>query len=323
MPSFKSVIILFLLTLPGGRPLIHDKAQPADWCERAIRKEMVQLRETPSSRKWFKVYQVGSGVFAIAEPYNFQEVISYLITGRQKALLFDTGIGMDSILPLVRELTPLPVIVLNSHTHYDHMGGNYAFSDVRGMDLDYTREHAANGWPHEQLSAEVTPAAFCQQRLPGLDTAHYRIRPFTLSAYIHDGEQLDLGGRSIQIIATPGHAPDAISLLDRAAGYLWTGDSYYPGPIYLFGDHTDLDAYRQSMKKLATLVGGLRVVFPSHNIPMADPQVLLQVTQALEDIESGKMRGTEAGDHISSFPLKGFSFLIQDSLLKRPAVQNK
>ncbi|MEN9701240.1 MAG: hypothetical protein RIR55_555, partial [Bacteroidota bacterium] len=89
-------------------------------CNNPLRASLNKLPEIKTKSKWFKVYRVGDNVLAIVEPYNFEEAISYLILGNNKALLFDTGIGVDSISLVVKQLTKLPILVINSHSHYDH-----------------------------------------------------------------------------------------------------------------------------------------------------------------------------------------------------------
>lgn len=116
-----------------------------DWCSHPPRPGLEKLKEVKTSRPWFKVYDVGNNVYAIDEPYNWEETIAYLIVGKKKALLFDTGMGLDTISLVVKELTKLPVVVLNSHTHPDHIGGNSEFSNVLAMNTAYTRVNAARG----------------------------------------------------------------------------------------------------------------------------------------------------------------------------------
>ena len=282
-----TVLILFVVCFCG---CVNNKKPvqiSLNWCDKEIRPGLKKLTEVKTNRKWFKVYNVGTGVYAIAEPYNYQEVISYLVLGNQNALLFDTGMGLDSISPLVKELTSLPVIVFNSHTHYDHIGGNYEFDNILAMNTDFTRKNAANGYDHKRVKQEVAPDAFCLPRLPKTDTANYRIRPFKISKFINDGYIIDLGGRKIEVLAIPGHAPDAVALFDEQSGYLWSGDTFYEGPIFLFGDGTDLKAYGKSIEKLALLAPRLKCVFPSHNIPVAEPDLLIKAHQAFDEIENG------------------------------------
>ena len=106
-------------------------AQPTKaWCAKLPRPANAALESVPVKSDWFVVYRAADGVFAIVEPYQWQEAISYLIVGSTRAMLFDTGIGVAPIRPVVESLTSLPVTVLNSHTHFDHVGGNWEFADI-------------------------------------------------------------------------------------------------------------------------------------------------------------------------------------------------
>src|SRR5579864_7501914 len=122
--------------------LLAQNPIPADWCRALPRPEYKNLERVPISDSWFEVYRVATSVFAIYEPHQSEETISYLIAGEKKALLFDTGMGISDIKKAVEELTKLPILVLNSHTHDDHVGGNWEFGTVYGMDTDFTRKNA-------------------------------------------------------------------------------------------------------------------------------------------------------------------------------------
>lgn len=268
-----------------------------------------------ASTPWYHVRAVEPGVFAIIEPYQFEEVISWLIVGSQRALLFDSGLGMAPIKPVVMKLTSLPVTVINSHTHFDHVGGNADFADVRAMSTPFTTARMA-GYSHAGVASEVSATALCGNRPPGLDTTTFRSRPWSAAARIGDGTRFELGGRVLEAIATPGHTPDAIALLDRTHGLLWTGDSFYAGPIWLFMPETDLEAYQRSIDRLAALVPSLRRVLPAHNVISVAPAVLARVPKAIRDVRSGRLRGTapERGQRL--VPFKGFSILVSEQALR-------
>ncbi len=293
-----------------------------NWCDQQLRPELTSLKEIETSHPWFKVYAVGENVYAIAEPYNFQEVISYLILGSESALLFDSGMGLDSISAVVKELTILPVTVINSHTHYDHVGGNHEFDRVLAMQTDYTLDWSKNGWSHQQVKQEVASDAFCLSRLPNTDTSGYYIKPFIISEFIEEGNIIDLGNRKIEVIAVPGHTPDAVALLDRKAGYLWTGDTFYEAAIWLFFEGTDLQAYEQSIAKLANLTDDLTKVFPAHNKPIAEPVRLIELKNAFAEIKNGSKEGHEQSNsghpedvNAVVFEFEHFSFLIRKDFL--------
>ncbi len=229
-----------------------------------------------STDPWFEVYQVVPQVFAIYEPHQAEETISYLILGEKQALLFDTGMGISDIRKVTGELTHLPIIVLNSHTHDDHVGGNWQFETVFGMDTDFTRTNAKGS--RQDAQDELGPGMICGELPQGFDSKAYATRPWKISRFLHDHDKIDLGGRTLEIISTPGHTPDAISLLDRAHGLLFSGDTYYPAPIWLFRPETNLDDYVASVKHLAALAPQLKLVLGQHNVPFAPPEVLRDIS---------------------------------------------
>ncbi len=304
----------------------QSQVEEDNWCNQALRAQFSSLEEVKTNSNWFKVYVVGEGVFAIAEPYNFQEIISYLILGSERALLFDTGMGMSSIATLAKEITDLPITVLNSHTHYDHIGGNYEFDNVLAMNTDFTLDRAENGLPHEVMKQEVTSGAICLEGLPAFDTTSYHSRPFEIAALIADGSTIELGNRMLEVIAVPGHTPDAIALLDKENGYLWTGDTFYEAPIWLFDSVTDLDNYEQSIRKLADLSAGLQKVFPAHNTPVAHPIRLTELVNAFGEIMDGTKQPLEeeGSEHVDEVALyyefEHFSFFIRKDVLQLKGV---
>jgi glyoxylase-like metal-dependent hydrolase (beta-lactamase superfamily II) len=241
----------------------------------------------PVSDPWFEVYVPARGVFAIYEPHQSEETIGYLITGENRAVLFDTGMGISDIKKVTSELTKVPIVVLNSHTHDDHVGGNWEFDTIYAMDTDFTRQNARGS--REDAQAEIATDEICGTLPAAFDAKVYQTRPWKITHYIHDREIIDLGGRMIEVIATPGHTPDAISLLDRANGLLFTGDTYYPAPIWLFRPETDLDAYSRSIRHLAALEPKIKLVLGAHNIPVAEPRVLNELVSAFDEVRAERV----------------------------------
>ena len=113
------------------------------------------------------------------------------------------------------------------------------------------------------------------------------------------------------MIATPGHTPDAISLWDPADGLLFTGDTYYPAPIWLFRPETDLDAYDKSIRRLAALAPKVKLVLGAHNIPVAPPSVLPRLVPAFEAVRAGKIKPVPAEPGKVLYKVDGFSFLMR------------
>jgi glyoxylase-like metal-dependent hydrolase (beta-lactamase superfamily II) len=293
---------------PTGRPA---------WCAKLPRPAYATLARVPVPSDWFEVYRVDPGVYAIYEPRQWQEVISYLIVGRERALLFDTGMGIAGIDTVVSALTDRPVVVLNSHSHHDHVGDNHAFTRVLALDLPYTREHA-RGSQHAEVAGEVAPSALCGALPAGFDSATYRIRPWRVAGVVHDGSRIDLGGRSLEVLRVPGHAPDAIALRDAAHGLLFTGDTFYEGPIYVFGSGADFGAYARSVERLAALAPVPRKLLTAHNVAVSDPRFLAALRDAVRAIASGAAAGTRDSTLVT-YAFDGFS--IQIPARRTPAGQ--
>lgn len=284
-------------------------AQVPDWCRALPRPEYRTIERVAVNDPWFEVYKPAAGVFAIYEPHQSEEVISYLIVGDKRALLFDTGMGISNIKKLTRELTKLPIVVLNSHTHDDHVGDNWRFDTIYAMNTDFTRQNAKGS--REDAQAEIAPGEICGTLPKEFDAKGYSTKPWRISTFLKDGDQIDLGGRRMEIIATPGHTPDAISLFDRGNGLLFTGDTYYPAPIWLYRPETDLDAYAASIRRLAALASQIKVVLGAHNIPVAAPTVLPKLVTGFASVRAGKVTFQPASPGKVLYTVNGFSFLMR------------
>ena len=280
------------------------------WCKDLPRAIYTGLERVPVSNDWFLVYKLENDVFAIHEPRQWQEVISYLILGSEKALLFDSGNGIGEISEIVNELTSLPVLVLNSHTHFDHIGGNAEFRDILAMDTEYTRNNVA-GYSNELVREEISEEAICGSLPSEINSATYYTPSFTVKTFIKDGYKIDLGGRILEVLSTPGHTPDAISLLDINLGLLWVGDIYYEGPIWLFVPETDLDEFYNSVNRLCNIVPRLSTLYPAHNSPIAQPQSLYALKKALINVQNSTIAGKAISGGRVEYFFQGFSLIIR------------
>ena len=201
---------------------------------------------------YFVVQDLGAGTFAIGEPRYYQQNYSYLIIGTKRALMFDSGSGTRDIGKVVKSLTSLPVTVMVSHLHFDHFGGIGAFEHVAMIDLPQTRADMSGG--------RLRPG-----RYEYLGFWDGRSAPSThVTEWLAPGAVIDLGGRSLTVLSTPGHTPSSAALFDAANHRLFIGDYVYPTTLYAFLPGASLSAYRQTARRLLATLPDDTILWTAH-----------------------------------------------------------
>lgn len=317
-PALVAVALLLVACAPESPPpAVADNEQVQNrgankdnWWDALPRAAWSEFEKIPQDQDWFEVYRVSAGVHAIYEPGQFEEVISFLVTGEERALLFDTGLGIGDMRRVVSELTDLDVIVVNSHSHYDHIGGNHQFDTIYSTGSDYSRARAegsapedvagffTEGWVWKTLPADVNPKTF-------------RSEPFDITKTVRDGEVIDLGGRQLEVVMVPGHAPDALCLLDRDNRIIFTGDTFYLAPLYTHLEGSDFDRYAESAERLAALSDAYDHAYTAHNVPVVDGDYLVRMAEAFRAIKTGTAGDYTVSDGNREYFFDGFSVIVR------------
>jgi glyoxylase-like metal-dependent hydrolase (beta-lactamase superfamily II) len=239
--------------------------------------------DTPDSMAWFEVHKLRPNVYAIYEPGNWQEVMSYLFIGRHKAMLYDTGMNIGDVKEVTDFLTDKPVFVVNSHFHPDHTGCNFEYDDVWAMRDRFARMYQ-DGWAIEDVAGFLTDAMWPEWGTPpAFDPSTYCIPPYTITHWLQDGDVIDLGNMRFEVIRTPGHSTDGTCLLDRAHRLLLVGDVWYNGQLGV----NDLRAYTRTAEELGSLACKVDYILPSHNCTMISSRWLLKMRAAFRGINDG------------------------------------
>ncbi len=286
-------------------------ANKDNWWDALPRPEWSAFEKVEQSEDWFEVYRIDDDIYAIYEPGQFEEVMSFLITGEDFALMFDTGLGIGNIRRVVDQLTDLDVVVLNSHTHYDHIGGNHLFDTIYGTDLEYTKRRAL-GSPPEAVAGFLQEGWVWKPFPQGFSKSDYQSRAFTISKIVGEGDQIDIGGRVLEILHTPGHAPDSICLIDRDNRILFTGDSFYLAPLYTHISGGNFEDYANTAARLSGLAGSIDRALTSHNVPVVDASYMTALGHAFADIQSGAALDYTISDGLREYQFDGFSVIVKE-----------
>jgi len=196
---------------------------------------------------------------------NFQ----YLLIGEDRSVLVDTGYGEGNIRSMVEQITPLPVMVINTHGHFDHTGGN-GYWDKAWMGQASAKDCK------NAFSAAQEAAAACKPH-PDYETC-------TLT----DGTIIELGNETIEVLAIPAHHDGSVALLARKSRLLFTGDEFESGQVLILKKHSDPDflptiaRHRANAERLLARREEYDSLFPAHNGYMLDPDCYLQDFIALD-----------------------------------------
>lgn len=296
----------------GDNQQVQNRGADKDnWWDALPRPEWSAFVKIGQSDDWFEVYLVDDDIYAIYEPGQFEEVISFLIVGEDFALMFDTGLGIGNIRRVVDQLTDQDIVVLNSHTHYDHIGGNHLFDTIYGLDTEYTRQRAL-GSPPDAVAGFLREGWVWKPFPEGFSKAEYQSHAFTIDKIVGEGERIDIGGRVLEILHTPGHAPDSICLLDRENRILFTGDSFYLAPLYTHIAGGSFEDYLETATRLSGLADSIDHAFTSHNVPVVDGSYMTALGQAFADIESGEATDYRTADGLREYAFDGFSVIVRE-----------
>ncbi len=281
-----------------------------NWWDNLPRAHWDNFEKVEQDQDWFEVYKITEDIYAIYEMGQFEEAICYLILGSERALLFDTGIGVGAIKKLVSNLTDLPVSVLNSHTHYDHVGGNHYFDTIYGTSTEYTANHTM-GRPNNEVREFVGPGWVWKPMPNGVTVNNYYSKPFTITNFINDGDKIDLGDRVLEVFLVPGHTPDALVVMDRAGRLMFTGDTFYPASLYAHMGDANFDDYVKSAERLATMSKDVDILLPAHNEPWVSSDYLQAMYDGFLAIQKpGTQYNIADGDR--EYRFDGFTIMVSD-----------
>jgi glyoxylase-like metal-dependent hydrolase (beta-lactamase superfamily II) len=211
---------------------------------------------------WFTIEPVGEGIFLINEPrYRADYRCNiYLIKGRTRDLVIDTGLGLGNLSAFLKDKATNPLL-LASHAHYDHLGGNFEFA-----------ERLAHPAEADQLANPTRENTYAD---PILRTEDFSVLPWdgwraedwrpvraAATKLVDDGDAIDLGDRRYEVLHTPGHSWGSHCLWDQARNEMFCVDTIYDGEIFDQLSCSHIPTYVKSMARLSKYP--VKTAFPGH-----------------------------------------------------------
>jgi glyoxylase-like metal-dependent hydrolase (beta-lactamase superfamily II) len=252
----------------------------------------------PVREAWFEATEVEPGIHLVTEPSTHALILSnaWLVRGRDRDLLVDTGNGIAVLRPFVdglRSDPAKPLIAVATHEHQDHAGGLWEFDDriahpsdaggiehpsplIRGADVRpaVADAMASAGYPVTDVLLTAVPS-------PDWDADTFVPRGTAPTRVVTEGDRIDLGDRAFEVLSLPGHTPGSIGLWDADDGTLFCGDVVYAeDPLIDQAPTSDVVAYLATMRRLRQLP--VRIVHAGHDRSMDLPTMLRRCTEYIE-----------------------------------------
>lgn len=218
--------------------------------------------------------------------YEDEGVRVFLLAGARQALLIDAGMKVKGLTALARQVTDLPLALLNTHADIDHIAADSEFEHIY-----------------------LSPFELCHPEM--------RHRRSDTVCALWDADTLDLGDRTLEIVALPGHTPGSVAVLDRESGALFSGDPIQRnGRIFMFGPLRSLAAYIISLERLMRRSDEIGPIWPSHGDCPLTMDVVAALIEGARGIESGALGYTidnVFGHRVRAFDV-GVAVLLTDDI---------
>lgn len=169
-------------------------------------------------------------------------VKAFLLVGSKKALLIDTCMNINNIKELIKEVTDLPVRLINTHCDRDHIGANKEFEEV------YLHELELANFLDNNLNQKIL--------------------------YVKEDDIIDLGQRQIKIIEIKGHTEGSIGIIDIDNKVLFSGDAIQDYIVYMFGKHRNMQNYIEGLKNMNKHLDEFDTIYPSHGSMTLNKEII-------------------------------------------------
>ncbi len=232
------------------------------------------------NKNWFKLVQIDEVTYAIKEDGHDEETNSYLLLDSSKALLIDTGMGVENIFDTIKHLIKNKMLLVAiTHAHWDHIGSNNSFDFIMIHELE------ASWLTHFPLPLSRVKEELLSTHQPfpkSFNIDNYILPTKKATLLLKGDEIIDLGSRKIKVIHTPGHSPGHLVFYEEARKYLFSGDIIYKGELDCYYPSTEPLLYRDSINKLLSL--DVKYIFGGHHDIFIDGSFIKEVSEAFNHL---------------------------------------
>jgi hydroxyacylglutathione hydrolase len=246
------------------------------------------IRKEPIFMKDFTYERLEEGLTRIDAP-TVNEAI-YLLEGKNEAYLIDTGYGVCSLLKTVKNLTSLPVTVINTHGHPDHGGGNGEFEKAFMNPIDFKLyKKTCRNFIRKFAISKMLQVNKDREK-PNLKTDFIKYKYNLLP--LEEGHVFDLGNRKLKVIYTPGHTPGSICLYDDEHGDLFAGDTLASREEWLFlPSSTTVEKYLQTLQKIKAACPNVKRILCGHSPSPVSGEIIDDYISCCEEVLTGNNLG--------------------------------
>lgn len=231
---------------------------------------------------YFTVTKINDHIYQFNDKMS---VLSTLVIGENKALLFDTTYGLGDLKQAVLEITNKPLIVVNSHGHMDHACGNYQFDEVLidkedeelliyHTSLEYRQKNLRNA-----IARGVLPKNFDEEKYLNQRTGNYK--------FLEEHQVFDLGNLHLEVVKIPGHTTGSIALYVKELRIMLVSDGACPYVWMFLKESAPLKDYLNSINKL--LEYNFESFLLGHGAGLMNRSFMYRLKAITEEVLSGKV----------------------------------
>jgi len=226
------------------------------------------MLDLPIVDQWFVTERRSHQISLITEPHvhPLLRCNVWHVRGRTQDLVIDTALGISPLRAIVEAASSNDLLAVATHSHGDHVGGMHEFDrraiheseaadldDDRPYDLSTARYGEEVLGPYREGGYDIPDVLVDAVPAGGIRTTTFDLRRSPATQVLHEGDIVDLGDRSFEVLHLPGHSPGCIGLWEAETGILFSGDAVYDGPLLDELEGSDLGAYCETMRRLREL----------------------------------------------------------------------